>query len=365
MRIVQEGSDAAVLLAQAAHSAQLPSPPSISHLALMAVIAPENLALVSSLLQADVNELRQLDTQDKGKGKAVPTDEDVAFALFSQELASLVQAEQDAKLARSLAAAIETDRPVLEALAREEEAARADHALALRLSTEVDNDYDDCVVACQGGGWARPPQGSHSSSSSSCSPPPRPRRPRPLLLARVSLTASSAPRPCLPARSSGCPARRATSTAATASAPSSSRRPRTSRSSHLAATASRLLSTSSSPSSAPTSSSPTSARPSSSARPVASTARRRRAPPSSARHPTGPLPLNAAHAVRPHVQRARLRGMAPSACAARAMTTRRRGRSSATSSTSNARAASTSSSSSQAVTTCLSTFTRIPPLVQP
>lgn len=186
MRIVQEGSDAAVLLAQAAHSAQLPSPPSISHLALMAVIAPENLALVSSLLQADVNELRQLDTQDKGKGKAVPTDEDVAFALFSQELASLVQAEQDAKLARSLAAAIETDRPVLEALAREEEAARADHALALRLSTEVDNDYDDCVVACQGGGWAPPAPGiaqqqqqqlqPAASTSAAATPPPRARQ---------------------------------------------------------------------------------------------------------------------------------------------------------------------------------------------
>ncbi|GAA5892819.1 hypothetical protein JCM8208_004096 [Rhodotorula glutinis] len=108
----------------------------------MAVVPPDSLALIASLLQADLADLRQQQRATAGSTTAAG-DQDDAFALYEQELAGLVQAEQDAKLARSLAAAAATDGPLLQALAREEEAAREDHRIALQLSTEIDDDGDD------------------------------------------------------------------------------------------------------------------------------------------------------------------------------------------------------------------------------
>ncbi|KPV76549.1 uncharacterized protein RHOBADRAFT_35184 [Rhodotorula graminis WP1] len=110
----------------------------------MAVLPPDSLALIASLLQADLAELRQQHArQPQAAAGSATSDEDDALALYEQELAGLVQADKDAKLARSLAAAAATDGPLFQALAREEEAAREDHRLALQLSTEVDDDGDD------------------------------------------------------------------------------------------------------------------------------------------------------------------------------------------------------------------------------
>ena len=158
-----------------------PSPslfPSL-HLALaaMAVVPPDSLALIASLLQSDLAELRQQHAHDPQATAA--SDEDDAFALYEQELAGLVQAEQDDQVARSLAAAAVTDGPLLQALAREEEAARQDRALALQLSTDIDEDGDDELMPQdyydRAGEAVAPPQGLDptpvaSTSNSSSSP---------------------------------------------------------------------------------------------------------------------------------------------------------------------------------------------------
>ncbi|GAA5835090.1 hypothetical protein JCM9279_007198 [Rhodotorula babjevae] len=108
----------------------------------MAVVPPDSLALIASLHQADLAELRQLRATSAGSTKT-QDNEQAALALYEQDLADLLQDEQDAKDARNFAGAAVADEPLLRALAREEEAARQDHALALQLSIEVSEDGDD------------------------------------------------------------------------------------------------------------------------------------------------------------------------------------------------------------------------------
>ncbi|GAA6051663.1 hypothetical protein JCM3770_001218 [Rhodotorula araucariae] len=104
----------------------------------MGLVPPENILVVVRLLQEDLAELQQ---------SAETGDEEQALKLYAHELAALVQADQDARIARSLAAATATDSAALDFLTRDEARATRDHVFALRVSqTDADDDdelYDD------------------------------------------------------------------------------------------------------------------------------------------------------------------------------------------------------------------------------
>lgn len=95
-------------------------------------LSPDDALVVLELQEADI---AHFFASSKGKS-AKPTDEDEAFSLYRDELARLAQVYEDDKIARSIAAAVTTDAPVLEKLLEEERRAREDHRLAVRLAAE-------------------------------------------------------------------------------------------------------------------------------------------------------------------------------------------------------------------------------------
>ncbi|BGP23238.1 hypothetical protein JCM10295v2_002132 [Rhodotorula toruloides] len=100
--------------------------------------SPEDALLILELQEADIAELSA-----SRKGKSFGSDEDQALKLYHDELARLAQVYEDDKVARSIAAAVATDAPVLEALLEEERQAREDRQLALRLEAEENASGDD------------------------------------------------------------------------------------------------------------------------------------------------------------------------------------------------------------------------------
>ena len=88
---------------------------------------------IATLLLADLEEVTAL---RKGKGRAdvPPPDDEVAFDVFAGELKALLVSIEDQRLARSIAAAVDTDHPLLEELARADMRTIEDGLCALRLN---------------------------------------------------------------------------------------------------------------------------------------------------------------------------------------------------------------------------------------
>jgi hypothetical protein len=86
------------------------------------------LALVAKLALEDVEELQ---SQAKGKGRAgEPSSADTALRLYAEEAEGLLRYAEEGAFARSLDAALETDRAALAQAQREEAIAQHDHAVA-------------------------------------------------------------------------------------------------------------------------------------------------------------------------------------------------------------------------------------------
>ncbi|BGO90049.1 hypothetical protein JCM10020v2_001684 [Rhodotorula toruloides] len=103
----------------------------------------EDLVLILELQKADI---AQLSAARKGKSTS-PNQEEVAFDVYHEELARLARLYDDDNIAHSIAAAIATDTPILEALLEEERLAREDHELALRLAADEPDSDDDYAVS--------------------------------------------------------------------------------------------------------------------------------------------------------------------------------------------------------------------------
>ncbi|GJN87212.1 hypothetical protein Rhopal_000157-T1 [Rhodotorula paludigena] len=91
-------------------------------------LAPEDASLVAQLLMGDIAELSR---QKEGYKRSAS--ERVAIELYRSELRGVLQSAQDDKLARSLARAGRTDSALLDKFAHEEQCARRDRDIAVRL----------------------------------------------------------------------------------------------------------------------------------------------------------------------------------------------------------------------------------------
>jgi len=93
----------------------------------------ETTLLIAELARQDLDEVTQ-SRKGKGRADAPRSDEELAFQFQREQLSDWLAFLEDAKLAKSIGSAIETDQNILQAFSIVEQAAVDDHRAAELLS---------------------------------------------------------------------------------------------------------------------------------------------------------------------------------------------------------------------------------------
>jgi hypothetical protein len=91
-----------------------------------------DLGAIALLLREEASEVKE-SRKDKRRQDAPPTDDEVAFDLFANELTSLLSVIQDQRIAQSMEAAMNTDYVLIGELEQSNARALEDRAIAVRM----------------------------------------------------------------------------------------------------------------------------------------------------------------------------------------------------------------------------------------
>ncbi|KAF8587907.1 hypothetical protein K439DRAFT_1336652 [Ramaria rubella] len=102
-------------------------------------LSQTDLDAIASLLLGDVEDITTA-RKEKRREDSSPADDEVAFDVFANDLKSLLSVIQDQEFARSVAAAVETDHALIEALTEADNRLLEDRAMALYMGEGRDSE---------------------------------------------------------------------------------------------------------------------------------------------------------------------------------------------------------------------------------